>query len=474
MKVILFGTGLMYELYKKCFSFFEIVALADNDKRKQNSFIDGIKVIAPEEIINMDYERVFVLIAMVNLSEMKKQLIQIGVKPDDISTVYDIRRYCNGVDKARSLIIYTNDYNKIVASKKQRVAIFHPVRGLGINGVDTCLIQLCKILPSFFEVDVIISQDCNLKEKLLEYGVTVIIDEFSHIKRLDDYYWKENYDIIFLNSVDMFNILDGIKGEVSIPIVWWLHTIGEAVSQVPLERLVMISHKNINVFAVSPLTKETFQRALPDWEVSNLLYGLEEKANDILPRKNMRNKAIFAIVGRCSMGKGHDILVDAIKLLPDTIKSKCEIWFVGYMNPDRLFEKSLVEKIKSEECIKILGALYEDDLEEMYRNIDVLVCPSRADAMPIVCAEAMMHHHPCIVSENVGTKYYLEDKKSGLICKTGDAGDLCSKIQWCVMNMDKLLEMGDRAYNIYLNNFTMKKFETNVLDIIKDKVSNEV
>lgn len=466
MKVILFGTGLMYELYKKCFSFFEVLALADNDTRKQNSFIDGIKVIAPEEIINMDYERVFVLIAMANLSEMQNQLMQIGVKPTDISTVYDIRKYCNEVGKLKSLTIYTNDFNKIMASTRKRVAIFHPVRGLGINGVDTCLMQLCKILSSIFEVDVIISQDCNLRGKLLELGITVIVDEFSHIKRLDDFYWKDNYDMIFLNSVDMFNVLDGINNEVSVPIVWWLHTIGEAVLQVPLKRLNTISHKNINVLAVSPLTKVAFQHQLPDWKVGELIYGLDEKATEITTGKNICNKTIFAIVGRCSKGKGQDILVNAIKLLPDTIKSKCEIWFVGYMNPNRLFERSLLDKIKSEECIKILGALYEGNLEEMYRNIDVLVCPSRADAMPIVCAEAMMYYHPCIVSENVGTKIFIEDKKSGLICKTGDAADLSSKIQWCVNNSDKLGDMGEKARAIYEENFTMEAFERNVLNIV--------
>ncbi len=154
-------------------------------------------------------------------------------------------------------------------------------------------------------------------------------------------------------------------------------------------------------------------------------------------------------------------------MLPEEVKKKCEFWFVGYMNNNRIYEKKILEGIKTENCIKVLGPLYDGGLKQMYNRIDVLLCPSRADAMPIVCVEAMMHYHPCIVSENVGTKFLIKDKENGLICKTEDPLDLKNKIEWCVNNREKVIQMGKKARSIYENYFTMSKFEVNIMSIIK-------
>lgn len=44
MRVLLFGTGEYYQGYKYFFSRVEIVALLDNDWRKQGAVLDGIMI----------------------------------------------------------------------------------------------------------------------------------------------------------------------------------------------------------------------------------------------------------------------------------------------------------------------------------------------------------------------------------------------------------------------------------------------
>lgn len=472
MRVVLFGLGNYYCLYKSCFKAVEVIALADNDTNKVGTTIDGFNVIAPAEVIDLVFDYIFLLGAPQNIFDMKKQIVSLGMSEEKIADIYDIRRLCQPPKDFSCVQLFTDRFDRYndYSENKKTIAIVHPTRGQILNGADTCLLQLCAVLIKSYDVHVILARDSTLRERVQECGVDVIIDKYSHIKKWSDIYWRDMYDLLIVNTIDRFNILNQPLEEISLPVVWWLHSVEKTIDAVPLVRLKDMPHDNINVYSVSPLSRDNFKKSLPHWSVQQLLYGVENNTRSCRAERSS-GRVIFALVGRWCSGKGHDVLLDAISKLPDVIRGKCEFWFAGYFNKNDSFVQKQMDKIKKISNIKVLGMLNKEQLAEVYEQISVLVCPSRADAMPIVCAEAMMYHHPCIVSENVGTKIFIDDKKSGLICKTGDAVDLCSKIQWCVMNQDKLLEMGDRAYNIYLNNFTMKKFETNVLKIIEDKVN---
>ena len=105
---------------------------------------------------------------------------------------------------------------------------------------------------------------------------------------------------------------------------------------------------------------------------------------------------------------------------------------------------------------------------EILEAADVLICPSREDPMPTVCAEAMMHHVPCLVSDAVGTAAYLIDGINGMIFKSGDIDGLREKILWCINNQDTTRKMGNEAYKVYENVFSVKAFEKNLLAYVDE------
>ena len=72
MKFLLFGTGDYYERYKKWFEKDEITALLDNSSRKQSTLIDGVKVLSPEEGIQLEFDAIVILSFYVKA--MKAQL----------------------------------------------------------------------------------------------------------------------------------------------------------------------------------------------------------------------------------------------------------------------------------------------------------------------------------------------------------------------------------------------------------------
>ena len=57
MKYLIFGTGDYYERYKDWFAKEDIAALLDNSPQKQNTKIDGIRVMAPEDGVKLSFAR---------------------------------------------------------------------------------------------------------------------------------------------------------------------------------------------------------------------------------------------------------------------------------------------------------------------------------------------------------------------------------------------------------------------------------
>lgn len=60
-KYILFGTGDYYSRFHHWFYDRDVIAVLDNDPDKQGKTIDGHPVIAPEGILNYEYDVVVVL-----------------------------------------------------------------------------------------------------------------------------------------------------------------------------------------------------------------------------------------------------------------------------------------------------------------------------------------------------------------------------------------------------------------------------
>ena len=80
MKYLLFGTGDYYNRYKKWFEPEDVLALLDNAPEKQNTLLDGIPVLSPQEGIKLEYDVVIILSFYVK--SMKQQLVELGVEEE--------------------------------------------------------------------------------------------------------------------------------------------------------------------------------------------------------------------------------------------------------------------------------------------------------------------------------------------------------------------------------------------------------
>lgn len=180
---------------------------------------------------------------------------------------------------------------------------------------------------------------------------------------------------------------------------------------------------------------------------------------------------LFVTVGYIEWRKGQDILVDAIKMMPETMRKKCEFLLVG--QDSSVMAQKIRQEIDDVPQIKMIGKVDRRQMKEILEQTDVMICPSREDPMPTVAAEAMAFGVPCILSDATGTASYIADGVNGLIFASEDSMQLMGKICWCIEHKDEVTEMGKSAERIYREIFSMEVFERNLLAVVDEMIKTE-
>lgn len=454
MKVLLFGTGEYYQRYKVWFEDEEILALIDNSKEKQGTYFDGREIISPNLVNEYDYDAIFVLTFAI--VDIKNQLIECGVDEKKIHTFYEINNliYSSGKRKKIETYLWNNDEREIVLLNSD----------LSLGGPALALFNVALILKEKGHSVVYASMvDGPLRTLLVDNEIPVIVDNNLLAETMIDNIWINDFSLVICNTINYHVFLS--NRNTDIPVVWWLHDPLFFYEVANVTALKKIDPRNLKVYAVGPVAKNAIKSFRTDFFVNDLLYGVKDVEIKPKARNNKLDIVHFVTIGFVEPHKGQDVLFDAIEMLQDSIRGKCRFLFVG--KNTSLFAKELIKRCENIPEIEFLGVLDREGINSILEETDVLICPSRQDCMPTVCAEAMMHFVPCIVSDVVGTVPYIS-KNSGLVFKTEDADDLCKKIIWVVENSNKIYDMGVNARRVYDQYFSINALERNIIELVSD------
>lgn len=461
-KVLLFGTGDYYNRYKKWFPREEITALLDNATDKQNTCIDGIPVVSPEQGIQLSYDAVVILSFYVKA--MKQQLIKLGVPEGKIYHFYDLNRLVCRRD-GRRITCYKKpiQYYGGAESVEKSGAVLLLSHDLTIGGPSLALYHMANALQKQGEKIVIASMlDGPLRKKLEEEGIPVIIDVNLQVETMDDAGWPGEFSLIICNTINFHVFLS--ERNTDIPVVWWLHDSSFFYDGVNPDVLHAVREENMQVCAVGPVARAAMQRFRRDLLIGDLLYGVSDETGSIRERNQIRDRICFVTIGYIEERKGQDILIQAFRSMPGEIRKKAVFYIVG--QDTSLLAGQVRKEIKNIPEVVMTGVLGRDEIHGLLEQADVLICPSREDPMPTVAAEAMMHSVACILSDATGTASYIQNGLDGLVFQSMDELDLAKKLVWCIENPQQIWDMGIRARKVYEKVFSMQVFESNVMRIL--------
>lgn len=303
-----------------------------------------------------------------------------------------------------------------------------------------------------------------LEETLKKMQVPVIIspESFSN----EELFTKiaNPFALVLANTVLTYPVIKFLKKQNKV--IWWLHegVAGkELVSKLYPEAFSVLSAAN-NIYAVSKYSLSEFIEY--NSNISVLTYGFEDKFVKARTKPKQKNDKIkFLMLGSIEQRKAHDIVLNAIELLPDEYKNQIQLDITGE-STDTAWCNSIVDAHKHLCNVKWHGFVSVDKKNELLADADLLLCVSWDDPEPKVVAEAMMMAKPCVVSKNVGQYGLISDSENGFLVETGSPISLKEKIIEIINLKDKLSEIGKQSREIYLQNYTSEIFEKKLIDVV--------
>lgn len=174
---------------------------------------------------------------------------------------------------------------------------------------------------------------------------------------------------------------------------------------------------------------------------------------------------IVLFVGRVSRMKGLDTLLRAAKIY-ETEKTLTLIAGDGDFFEDLNILKEELE-LKN---IVFLGSKKQDELRELYNISDVLVLPSRKEALPLVAIEALACGTPAVVTNQFGMADII-NKDVGLTFEMDDEEMLAHKINM-VLNEEITFDKNNIA-NYAKNNYSQEILINKLLSLYEEVKKEE-
>lgn len=378
--------------------------------------------------------------------------------------IYDVNENSNGltydfVEKVRRL-----------GKAKKLVLLFN--HELTLTGAPRALLNMAISLKKQGCYPVIISwKNGPMSEEIENAGIEAVLDIYlySKLKNRNKLYT----DFLSLFDVIVFNTLVSLRfwnylPQNSAKKIAWLHEGKEGYGiYANILNLHDIFDKLDKVYSVGKYSKAFADKYIRNREKSQiLLYGIDDVNVSECRSVNSKDNDIvkFIFPGAICERKGQDILLRALDIIPEKIKSEFVVYLVGQSVDEKIADE-LKKRASTEKCISFWGNISHTELMKLYTDIDVVLCPSRDDPLPMVCAEAFLFGKTVIVSENTGTADFIENKKNGLLIPSADEKALAEAMIYVVEHKNKLTRIGKNARKIYEKYFTLEDFDKNVKQI---------
>jgi glycosyltransferase involved in cell wall biosynthesis len=319
-------------------------------------------------------------------------------------------------------------------------------------------------------VTVMAPKDGPLRAKYEAEGIPLIVDPLVEEEHESFSALARDFDCVVANTIRTAAAIRVLQGN-NVPIVWWIHepgSVGEHYlreeaklrATMPLPDLLLApSERTASIYR--PYTES------PVKSLHNAIPDMDEKASARQPVGPLR----FLLLASIEPRKGQDIFVKALAQLPVDVRKAAEFEIAGRtLDPDFWPQfDSIAKKIGK---LMVNGALSHADATAKLSEADVLVAPSRDEAMPTVTILEAMSLGKAIVTTRVGgAEETFTDGENALLVRSEAPDELAAAIQQLIENPTMVSALGLKARETYERNFTIERFGAEFSELIRGAIS---
>lgn len=472
INVIVMGIGEAYikrkNIFEENFERIRIIGFLDN-KAVEGQMLEEVNVYKPERICELEYDGI-VISSNKYKTEMKKQLLELGVSSEKIWDFVSLRKYCYKGEKR------TFGIDKVISSGKKNILIIST--DMDFSGGTLVAIYAAQALTKngYYVRLAAPSINDKLLVEIMEMGLSVTIWPILPYMYEEDQEWISQFDTVIVNVFQMMNCAHFISRFKTV--LWWIHEVHspwvdfyqQTKKQFQtINNCEWMNRELLRIVGVSNVASDAFDYFYPGIIDGILPFGIPDEYRASKETYN-RDKIIFAVIAGYAGFKGQDILIDAIEILPMEIRNAIEVWFIGPSGENRMALEKECENINN---VRFCGLLTHEEVIRRLENIDVVVCPSLIESMSMSVIEGMMFHKICIASSGTGIAEYIRTGINGYIFENGSSISLAKCLIEVVKNKEHLEKMKILSRETYDNIFSIDAFGKRLLENINQLEKGE-
>jgi GT2 family glycosyltransferase/glycosyltransferase involved in cell wall biosynthesis len=361
-----------------------------------------------------------------------------------------------------------NEPNAVIETAADLLFVSHD---LSLSGAPMMLFHAaawCKQHGIF--VTVMAPEDGPLRAKYEAEGIPLIIDPLVETEHESFAAFARHFDCVVANTIRTSAVVRALKNE-EVPVVWWLHepgSVGEHYlreeaklrAAMPLADLLLApSEQTASVYR--PYTEspvKCLQNAIPDLDGQPFAGGASSALR-------------FLLLASVEPRKGQDVFVKALAQLPKEIQKAAQFEIAGrILDPD--FWPTIDSIAKQIENLTVTGALSHAEAIAKLKAADVIVSPSRDEAMPTVTILEAMSLGRAIIASNVGgAAEGFTDGENALLVRPESPDELASAIRRLIEKPALIRELGRKARRTYEEGFTIERFGAEFSELVSETIS---
>lgn len=374
--------------------------------------------------------------------------------------------------EAQQLEINDKDIEEIKNLHKDRETVLLISHELSLTGAPRALVNMAYAIKETGKIPVIISNKRGpLMKEIEDKGIICKVDySVNSVTNNNDngnnklIEYAKNFDYIVFNTILSIPLIYKFASNKAKKICW-IHEGSLGYHYCPYTVQIKDALKLYDkIFVVGEYCKQiTKQFCNDDTTLDILLYYIDDNSKAALQQQKPNDRKIkMVLAGTIEKRKGQEVLLESMKYIPENIRENIEIDIVGSTVEHGIYEKLKNSKYK---CLKLHGSVSHDTLLKLMAEMDILLCPSIDDPMPIVCTEAFMLSKPIIVGINTGTAALTKDGKNGYVIKDEEPQTLAKTIVNAYNNKANFDDMGAEGRKVFEQYFSYNSFYNKIKEI---------
>lgn len=185
------------------------------------------------------------------------------------------------------------------------------------------------------------------------------------------------------------------------------------------------------------------------------------------PESAAQGKVIFGVAKYLQPVYGLDILLEAFALL-HKIKPDQALLRIAGDGPELFRLQSLAARLGIDKHVEWLGAMPNSKIPQFYRNLDVVVVPSRQESFGVTAVEGSACARPIIASRVGGLPEVVIDQETGIMVEKENINELMQAMKYLLDHPEERLRMGQAGREFVLQNYAWTENVTHMENVYRD------